>query len=300
MTVGASALAAVIIVNWNGRQHLTRCLAALFDVIPTGIEVSLVDNGSTDGSLDYVQRHWPQVHTLSLPNNVGFAAANNIGIRDSAAPYVITLNNDTEVEPGWLELLLNAAESDPAVGSCASRIVLDAQPDRLDSAGITLDNWGFAWQRGHLQPDVGLYRQACDVWGASAAAALYRRDMLDRIGLFDEEFESYYEDVDLAWRANRAGWRCRYVPDRRVRHVHSATGSRDPDRKLFLLTRNRWWTLIKNYPTPKLWPMLPLIVMADGVSLARGLLAYHNAVPVRARWDALRGLRRVWIKRRHK
>jgi len=272
-------------------------LAALYAVALPEVEVSLVDNGSTDGSLEYVRRYWPQARTICLPGNVGFAAANNIGIRDSVAPYLITLNNDTEVEPGWLEALLNTAEADPAIGVCASRIVLDAQPDRLDSAGITLDRWGFAWQRGHLQPDAGAYRQACDVWGASAAAALYRRTMLDAIGTFAEDFGSYYEDVDLAWRAQRAGWRCHYVPDQRVLHVHSATGGRDPDRKLFLLTRNRLWTMARNYPLSRLWFMWPLLGATDLLSLTRGLIRQRNLVPLTARLAALQGLPHVWRTR---
>jgi GT2 family glycosyltransferase len=135
------------------------------------------------------------------------------------------------------------------------------------------------------------------VWGASAAAALYRRDMLDRIGLFDEEFESYYEDVDLAWRARRVGWRCRYVPDRCVQHVHSATGGRDPDRKLFLLTRNRWWTIARNYPLSRLWLMWPLLGLADLLSLARGLIRQRNRTPLTARLAALQGLPHVWRTR---
>lgn len=208
MTAEASALVAVIIVNWNGRQHLEGCLAALFAQPLDCVRVIMVDNGSTDDSCAWAAAYYPQVEIIRLPRNFGFAAANNLGIAATTARYVITLNNDTEIEPGWIESLIEAAESDPTIGSCASRIVLAARPDRLDSAGISVDRFGFAWQRGRDELDTGLYRQTADVWGASAAAALYRRDMLDRIGLFDEEFGSYYEDVDqpgaLSGRAGAA------------------------------------------------------------------------------------------------
>ncbi len=290
-------LAAILIVNWNGRQYLGRCLAAVFNQRLHETRVVVVDNGSTDGSCEWLAEHYPQVEVIRLPNNAGFAAANNVGIAATASRYVVTLNNDTQIGPRWLAALIDAAESDERIGLCAPRILLADRPGTIDSAGIEVDRLGFAWQRGHGRPDAGLYRRPCDVFGPSAAAALYRRAMLEQIGLFDADFDSYYEDVDLAWRANQAGWRCRYVPDADVLHVHSATGRREPDRKLYQLTRNRWWSVTKNYPTPRLWLMLPLMMVADAASLARGLITQRNAVPFRARLDAVRGLRRMWSKR---
>jgi hypothetical protein len=291
-------LATILIVNWNGRQYLGRCLAAVFNQRLHETRVVVVDNGSTDGSCEWLAEHYPQVEVIRLPNNAGFAAANNVGITATASRYVVTLNNDTQVGPRWLAALIDAAESDERIGLCASRILLADRPGTIDSAGIEVDRLGFAWQRGHGRLDAGLYRRPCDVFGPSAAAALYCRALLEQIGLFDADFDSYYEDVDLAWRANQAGWRCRYVPDADVLHVHSATGRREPDRKLYQLTRNRWWSVIKNYPTPRLWLMLPLMMVADAASLARGLVTQRNAVPFRARLDAVRGLRRMWSKRR--
>lgn len=288
--------AAIVIANWNGRTHLEHCLPALFDQTFTDYRVTLVDNGSTDGSAEWVASRFPQVNVVRLPDNIGFAAANNLGIGSTSSRYVATLNNDAQVSRGWLAALIAAAESDDRIGACASCIRLADRPDAIDSAGIDIDRLGFAWQRGRGRP-AAAYRAAADVFGPSAAAALYRRSMLERIGVFDEDFGSYYEDVDLAWRARRQGWRCRYAPEADVLHVHSATGRRDPDRKLYQLTRNRWWTLIKNYPLPALWLMLPLIAAADAASLARGLIAQRNATALRARADAWRGLRRMWRKR---
>lgn len=293
-----TALAVIIIANWNGRAYLERCLEAIFNQCGTHYHVVVVDNGSTDGSEEWIAQHYPQVETIALPNNAGFAVANNIGIAATSSRYVVTLNNDTEVDPNWLEALIDAAESDPSIGTCAPLVLLDSKPSIIDSAGIEVGRLGFAWQRGRGEPAAGKYQSACDVFGPSAAAALYRRTMLERIGLFDEDFESYYEDVDLAWRAQRIGWQCRYVPEARVMHIHSATGDRDPERKYRLLTRNRWWTIVMNYPTPRLWFMLPFIVAADMVSLFRGLVKYRSGLPVRARVEALQGLPRVWAKRR--
>jgi GT2 family glycosyltransferase len=290
-------LAAVVVVNWNGRRHLERCLMAFYADDPSDTRAIIVDNGSTDGSVEWVAAHFPQAQVIPLSTNVGFAAATNVGIAATQSRYVVTLNNDTEVRPGWLTALLETAESDRTIGLCASRIRLADRPDTIDSAGIRVDRLGFAWQRGHGRRDAGEYRIACDVFGPSAAAALYRRAMLETIGGFDEDFGSYYEDVDLAWRARLAGWRCRYVPEAGALHLHSATGGRDPDRKYYLLTRNRWWTVLKNYPAPLLWFMLPWIAAADAASLFRGLARHHNGIPIRARIDAWRGMHRMLRKR---
>jgi GT2 family glycosyltransferase len=135
----AGPLAVVIIVNWNGRQTLCQVLTAIFDHLQADVGVIVVDNGSTDGSIEWLASHHPRVQAIQLPRNLGFAAANNLGIAATTARYVITLNNDTEIEHGWVESLIEAAESDPTIGSCASRIVLAARPDRLDSAGISVD-----------------------------------------------------------------------------------------------------------------------------------------------------------------
>ena len=261
------------------------------------MDVILVDNGSADDSRTWVAARFPQVQIIALPRNLGFAAANNIGIRATSVPYVVLLNNDTEVQTGWLDALLNVVESDLTIGMCAPRIVLADRDNTIDSAGIRVDILGFAWQVGHNQRDGAAFQSSQDVFGPSGAAALYRRAMLDQIGLLDEDFESYYEDVDLAWRAQQAGWRCRYVPQAKVLHVHSATSRRQPEHKLYLTTRNRWWTLVKNYPLPQLWLMLPLIVLADGVSLIRALLKYRSLTPLKARRDALVGLQGMWAKR---
>jgi len=291
------ARAAVIIVNWNGRQYLERCLAALFAQPLEQAQVIIIDNGSTDDSCAWVAAYFPQVQIMALPQNAGFAVASNLAICATTTPYVILLNNDTEVQPGWLDALLEPVERDSSIGMCAARIVLADRPDLIDSIGLRIDTLGFAWQIGRAQP-AGAFPNPIEVFGPSGAAALYRRAMLDQIGLLDEDFESYYEDVDLAWRAQRAGWRCRYVPQAKVLHIHSATSRRQPDRKIYLISRNRWWTLFKNYPVPRLWWMLPIIVMADGISLVRAWVQYRSLSPLKARRDAILGLRRMWAKRR--
>lgn len=285
----------IIIVNWNGRTWLEQCLPALAAQTYRDFEIILFDNGSSDDSVPWLQSHWPQVRLLQSDHNLGFAAANNQAIQAAHGRFLILLNNDTQPEPEWLAELLRPT-ADPGVGMVAACILNWQHPHLLDSAGIEVDQVGIAWQRGWGKPvETAVTPQ--DVFGPSGAAALYRRDMLDQIGLFDEQFFAYYEDVDLAWRAQRAGWRCRYAPLARVRHWHSATAQRQPARKAFLLGRNKLWTISQNYPWPALLWWLPLICLADFLAVLYQLLWQRQVGGVYGRLAALPALPALWAKR---
>jgi len=258
----------IIIVSWNGQRYLESCLPTVFAQDFTDFEVILVDNGSTDNSLAYVRAHFPQVRVIQNETNRGFAAANNQGIRASRAEFLALLNNDTQVGVTWLRALVQAMISDPAVGMGAAKMVLTEQPGIIDSAGIAIDRSGIAWGIAGGQRDgaAGTNRPA-EIFGPSGGAALYRRTMLDEIGLFDEDFFAYLEDVDLAWRAQWAGWKCLYVPAATVLHLHSATSNQIPHFKSRLLGRNKLWLLCKNYPFPQLIWYLPIILLYEALSL---------------------------------
>ena len=290
---------AVIIVNWNGRHHLEGCLAALLAQTITDFDAIVVDNGSTDGSVEWVETHLPQVRLIRNEHNVGFAVGNNQAIRSTRAEFIVTLNNDTRVAPGWLAALVEAAESDPTVGMVASKMLFAGRPDTINSAGIALDPTGIAWDRLGGTPDDPGEKTPIEVFGPCAGAALYRRTMLDQIGLFDEDFFAYLEDVDLAWRARLAGWRCLYAPAGRVYHAHSATSIEGSPFKSRLLGRNKVWLVAKNYrPTRRLLAYLPLIVLYDLAAVAFALVAQGNVHNLLGRIDGLIGLRRAWRKRR--
>jgi GT2 family glycosyltransferase len=202
---------------------------------------------------------------------------------------VATLNNDAVPAPGWLAALVEAVEADPRVGMCASQMVLADRPGVLDSCGIGLDRVGIAWDL-YGGEAVGADRALVEPFGPCAGAALYRRAMLAQIGLFDERFFAYLEDVDLAWRARRRGWRCRYVAAARVRHQHSATGREGSWRKRFLLGRNKVWLLAKNYPAAGLWRWLPVVVAYDLAAVAYGLVTRRDAAGLLGRLAGLAGL----------
>lgn len=285
----STASISLIIPNWNGLHHLQTCLDAVFEQTWPHYEVVLVDNGSSDGSCQFVADNYPEVRIVRLERNLGFAGGTNLGIRSSASDYVATLNNDTQAEPAWLEELVEAMESHPRVGMVASKMLFHDQREVINSAGIAVDRAGMAWDLQGGVPDHG-EGQPYDVFGPCAGAALYRRAMLAQIGPFDEDYFSYLEDVDLAWRARATGWRCLYMPSARVYHVHSGSGLETTPLKSYLLGRNKWWTIIKNYPWPQLATHAPLILSYDLMALMYTLVVAKTAHGLRGRLAALQAL----------
>ena len=287
-----------IIPNWNGLRFLEACLASVASQTCSDYQVFLVDNGSTDGSAEYVREAFPWVQVLSSPANLGFAAAVNWGIRESRSSYVATLNNDVWLESQWVEEMLRAAREGERVGMIASKVLLALAPDRFDSSGISLDRAGFAWHLGRGQNDNPTESEMREVFGPCAAAALYKREMLDQVGLFDEDFFAFLEDADLAWRARLAGWKCLHAPAARAYHIHSATAGQGSSLKAYLLARNRVWTILANYPLAKLLPAVPAIALYDAASLLGSVVAGKSGAALKGRLHAVKGLRAAWRKRR--
>ncbi|MCS7060870.1 MAG: glycosyltransferase family 2 protein [Anaerolineae bacterium] len=288
----------IVIPNWNGLRYLPDCLTALQAQIFRDFSIWLVDNGSIDGSVEWVRSHAPQVNLLTNSVNRGFAAANNQAIRAGCAPYIATLNNDTVADPDWLAELIGALEADEQLGAAASLMVFADRPAMINSAGIAVDRLGIAWDRLGGRPVTDGEDTPTPVFGACAGAALYRRAMLEEIGLFDEDFFAYLEDVDLAWRAQWAGWSAVFVPSARVVHHHSATGGEGSPFKRRLLGRNKVWLILKNYPLPYLWLYWPLIWGYDAAAVARALVLGQAAGAVSGRWHGWLAARRAWRKRR--
>ena len=249
----------VVIPNWNGERFLSTCLGSLREQSFKDYDVIVVDDNSTDGSVAFARRNFPEVRVMHLDENKGFSAAVNAGIRASGAECVALLNNDTEVDPGWLYALVEAAKAHPEAGLFASKMVDFYDRRRLDGAGDALRRSGLPLRLGHGEVDHGQYDETTFVFGACAGAALYRRDMLDDVGLFDEDFFANCEDGDLSFRAQLAGYRCLYVPESIIYHMGSATfGKRSPT-AVRLGTRNSLCLLVKNLPTRLVPAFLPFI-----------------------------------------
>lgn len=289
-------LVSVIIVNWNGLEHLRTCIPAVVAQDYPNFEVIVVDNGSSDGSVAWVRSNFPQVRLVCNDANLGFAAGNNQGFQIMRGVYAALLNNDARPERGWLRALVRAAQSGKRVGMVASRVLLAHRPDLLDSAGIEVDVLGIAWNRGFGTPVSQDPMERVEIFGPAGSAALYLKAMLDEIGFFDERYFAYYEDVELAWRARRAGWRCLYAPDAIVVHQHSATGRSGSAFKSYHLSRNRIWTLIRHYPTRQFLVWWPFILLFDVASWLYPLLQ-GQASGLKGRIHAIRWCRAMWHER---
>lgn len=276
-------LVSVIIPNWNGAAHLPTCLEALRRQTYTRQEVLVVDNGSTDDSLKLLAGY-PEVRILALGANRGFAGAVNAGIRAAHGEILVLLNNDTEASPTWLEALVAAFERHPDAGLLASRILLFDRRDVFHSAGDYYRVDGIPGNRGVWETDQGQYDREEEVFSACGAAAAYRRELFQDIGLFDEDFFYSCEDVDLAWRAQIAGWNCWYVPTAVVYHKLSATGG-GPIAS-FYDGRNFIYLIAKDYPAGLLRQFWPQILRAQ-FQIARDALRAWRGAAARAR---LRGM----------
>jgi GT2 family glycosyltransferase len=242
--------ASVIIPNWNGAAHLTDCLDALAAQRETGFETIVVDNGSIDDSLRLLTGRDPPVKVVALPENRGYAGGCNAGLRRAEGEVLVILNNDTQVEPDWLGELLATLDRHPEAGMATPKVRLWDDRSRLHTTGDYVRANGIPDSRGVWELDEGQYDDHLYVFGASGVAPAYRRAMLDEIGLFDADFGSYCEDVDLSWRAQLAGYRCVYAPRALLYHKVSATGK--GVLRSYRVARNTLWTLAKDLPA-ELW-----------------------------------------------
>ncbi len=287
----------IIVLNFNGRQWLERCLPATIAQMPPDCELIVVDNGSTDDSVTLVRWVFPGVRLVALDRNLGFAAGNNAGAGHARGRYIAFLNNDAAPQPGWIEALRNTLDADAEVGLAASCIVFMHDPSVVDSAGDGLTRWGGAFKRGHGRPVADAMKGA-DVFGACGAACLIRRDVFELVGGFDESFFAVYEDVDLSYRVQLLGYGCRYVPGAVVRHAGSATLGRVSAQSIFWGQRNLEWMYVKNTPAPLLLRTLPGHLFYGAAAALYFLRIGQLQMFLSAKWSALIGLPRVWRQRR--
>lgn len=283
--------AAVIIANWNGARHLRVCLDSLRRQTHPDFEIIVVDNGSSDGSLEMLAYEYPQVQVLALEQNYGFVVACNRGAALTQADVLVMLNNDTEVEAQWLEALCRALQEYPEAGSAASKILLFDRRQTLHAAGDVLDACFMPQNRGVWEEDRGQYDADRWVFGACGGAAAYRRQAWEQVGGFDERLFMYLEDVDLAWRLQAAGWKCVFAPAARVYHHLSATGggviaSYYVGRNTLLLHRR--------YLTAAQWRQNRFAVVRAHANVVRDALWAWRGAAARARlrgvWHGILGL----------
>jgi len=279
---------AIIVVNWNGAHLLRTCLGSLRAQTFTDFETILVDNGSTDESLSLVAREFPEVRVIALPENLGLGGGTNVGIRQSDAPIIVTFNNDTDADPRWLAELHAALIAHPEAGSAASKLLLFDRRDTIHSAGDFYGLDGMPGSRGVWQRDDGRYSRPELVFGACAGAAAYRRSMLDEVGLFEDDFFMYCEDVDLAFRCQLAGYRCIFVPTAVVYHMLSATGG--GPLASYYCGRNFLRVIARNMPRQllgRVWPRIVLAQLRMTAESVRHIREPAARAKLRGQWDGL-------------
>jgi GT2 family glycosyltransferase len=294
------SLVSAIILNWNGKQLLADCLDTLQRQTRPADEILVVDNGSVDGSQEMVRERYPDVTLIGLDKNKGFSVANNIGIRRAHGDYIAVLNNDLLLDSGWIEHMAAALDADPSLGSCACKMLFYDRRNVINTAGDNFLTTGVATNRGMGQPDGETFQVPAQVFGACAGAAMYRATMFHDIGLFDEDLFVYFEDVDLSFRAQLAGYNCLYVPMAVAYHHHSVTyrSAKCFSRKDYVVVRNPLLVLVKDLPTPLLFRYLPFLVIGQlPFAFQMGMKGYVRAY-TRARLDALRLVPRMLRKRR--
>ncbi|MGD0081492.1 MAG: glycosyltransferase family 2 protein [Methanoregula sp.] len=289
-------LISVVIVNFNGQRFLSDCFSSLFRETYPKFEVILIDNASRDGSVEFVREKFPDVKIFVQKSNLGFAGGANSGIRKAQGEFIFTLNNDTMVSAGCLDELIKPMMEDPGVGVCASKMVF---PDgRINSTAICISRSGAAWDRGIFEEDHGQYDRKEEVFGACAGAALYRKAMLDQIGLFDEDFFAYMEDVDLAFRARLSGWTCIYVPTATIIHKHGGTSGFNSDLSIYYRNRNVVWTVVKNFPVKMLIAYLPWIVGRNISIIPYYVMQGKSLTILKSKMDLILGINKMMKKRR--
>ena len=295
---GKLASVAVQIVNWNSGELLAECLQHLMAQTVKPEQVLIIDNASSDASIDAVE-NFKNVSLRKAGVNLGFAAGNNLALAECDSEFIALLNPDAVPEPDWLENLLLAATANPDTVAFGSRQLDQSNPEYLDGIGDAYHMSGLVRRMRH-----GAQQQPADltqreIFSPCAAAALYRRQAIVDMDGFDEDFFCYVEDVDLGFRLRLAGHKARYVPDAIVHHIGSATtGGRHSNFAVYHGHRNLVWAYIKNMPGILFWAFLPLHVVMNLSAIVLFAFRGQTRIILRAKWDAIKGIPRAWRKRR--
>ncbi|MEM1095104.1 MAG: glycosyltransferase family 2 protein [Bacteroidota bacterium] len=324
-------LVSVIIVTWNGRALLEQCLPSVVATTYPNVELILADNASTDDTLAWVEATYPHIRIVRNAENWGFSRGNNEAIKVAKGEFVVLLNNDVEVTPGWLSPLVTHMSAHPAIGALQPKLLQYDDRSRFEYAGAAgghLDALGYPFARGrvfdHLEADTGQHDSVSDIAWATGAAMMLRRTALDEVGLLDERFFMHMEEIDLCWRLWRAGYRVVAVPESVVFHIGGASLPQASPQKTLLNFRNNLLLLYKNLPVSQ-WPkVFAQRLILDGIAamrfLAQGQVqnalavfrAYAEAHVMKAAYDGQRTnatsdipiyprsiVRQYFLRRRH-
>jgi GT2 family glycosyltransferase len=269
----------IVILNWNGQKHLEHFLPALLmHTTYPGAEIVVADNGSEDGSMEFLKQEYPQIRLIALEKNHGFSGGYNRAMDQIDSRYLVLLNSDIEVTQGWLEPMLDQMEKDEGVGACTPKIKDFKRRTHFEYAGAAggfIDRFGYPFCRGrifdHLEADQGQYDNAVNLFWGSGACLMVRTELYRKAGGLDEQFFAHMEEIDLCWRLQRMGYRIRFIPASSVYHVGGATLQRGNPFKTFLNFRNNLLLLYKNLPAKGRSRILITRMTLDGISAFRFL-----------------------------
>jgi GT2 family glycosyltransferase len=288
----------VIIVNWNGKQFLEDCLRSLQRQTFRDFETILVDNGSSDGSSEYVQSYFPEVKLLPLRENLGFTGGNIAGYNIASGEMIVLLNNDTEADPAWLEEIHKASLLFPNAGSFASKMLYFDARNRIENCGFDMGIGGATLDLGRDELDGADWSISREVFGACGGAVAYRRSMLDHIGFLDTEFFMVYEDVDLSFRAQLHGYSCIYVPAAVVFHRYRASLGKRTAKQIFYSQRNIEFVFLKNMPIGLMLQSLPQRLLYEIGAAAYAVKYGLGGSFIKSKLNAVSYLPSLWRKRR--
>lgn len=289
---------AVVIPNWNGADFIGQCLTSL-DRQSLKPRIVVVDNGSKDNSLELIDELCPEAEVLSFPDNAGFAGGVNRGIKPllkDGVEYIALFNNDAVADRNWLKKLVTAAEAHPEAGIVTGKF-MRMDKKHIDSTGDNYSVWAMPFPRGRNQIDKGQYDTAEYVFGGTGGASLYRASMLEQIGLFDEEFFAYYEDVDISFRAQLYGWKVWYEPEAVAYHLVSGTSSKLGEFSRFHSTKNFYMLYAKNMPARLYWKYGLLFLVQAARLLASSILRGHGMIHIKGIVKAFSNSRHITRER---
>ncbi|MGQ0739769.1 MAG: glycosyltransferase family 2 protein [Bacteroidota bacterium] len=271
---------AVVILNWNGKKYLEQFLPALLKTTYQHMQVVIADNGSSDDSVEFLQQHYPAIRLIRFAKNHGFAKGYNEALKQVTAPYYVILNSDVEVQPGWLQPMVDLLETDRTIAVCQSKLLAWHDKRMFEYAGGAggwLDKYGYPFARGRIfdkyEEDRGQYDTAEPIFWASGAAMFIRSSVFHELKGFDEYFFAHQEEIDLCWRIQLAGYTIYSCPASVVYHVGGGTLPKGNSLKTFLNFRNNRIMLSKNLPFAKKLQVVPVRNLLDAISAWKGLLS---------------------------
>ncbi|MFB0516113.1 MAG: glycosyltransferase [Candidatus Neomarinimicrobiota bacterium] len=279
MAASSQPTFSIVIANYNGLAFLKGCLDSLHKSTYPSLEIIMVDNGSTDESVPYVEQHYPLVRVIRSATNLSYSGGNNLGMRHARGQYIVLLNNDTEVTPGWLEPILEEFESDERIAACQPKVLSMTDRGAFEYAGAAggyMDRFGYPFLRGRvfdtIEQDHGQYQLPGDLFWTSGAAMAIRTAVLSETGLLDEDFVLHMEEIDLCWRLHLGGYRLRVRPDAVIYHYGGGTLGQEKAAKMYYNHRNSVFMLLKNYSAQRLCWVLPLRFLLDLTLIVKSLV----------------------------